>query len=482
MKKYKNPLSRHIFIGCLVFVVMLCIIMGLIGFIVFQDRMMKQYESHLSDIIELTEARLDVEDLKECIRTGEESEKYKELLVFLDQVRQNYSLDHIVLTQPVHEGDSYDLIQVASGLLPEERNGTNLRDIAIPLLGDRMGQNFDPDFLPLIYDQFVMGKGIEFRASDSDFGKVYTGAVTINDNDGRPFLQLTAGMTLAFIESTMEQYIIIVIIATVVLSLLFLAFMMVWLRRRVIVPLKNIEKAASEFEEKSRSRKDPDALVLDIPEIHTGDELESLSDTLSLMSNNMKKYVEELLESAKKVDSLEQDLDESKEREIKLGELVNLDPLTGIRNKAAYDKEVEKVMWELEGGNRKFGVAMIDLNYLKRINDTFGHDKGNIAIIKLCHLVCNTFVHSPVFRIGGDEFVVILKGQDYNNVYELVQQFNDDIDISSSDNSVEYWERTSAAIGYALYDKDIDSGYDNVFRRADKAMYERKKEMKAVRE
>ena len=69
-----------------------------------------------------------------------------------------------------------------------------------------------------------------------------------------------------------------------------------------------------------------------------------------------------------------------------------------------------------------FGIAMIDLNNLKVINDTYGYEEGNYAIKKLCEIVCSVFSHSLVFRIGGDEFVVILKGADqkmYENKNEM---------------------------------------------------------------
>ena len=74
---------------------------------------MSQYRSHLDDIINLTRARLDLEDLNECIETKIPSEKYIQLLEFLDQVRQNYSLEHIVLVRPIRENGNYDVVQVA---------------------------------------------------------------------------------------------------------------------------------------------------------------------------------------------------------------------------------------------------------------------------------------------------------------------------------------------------------------------------------
>nr|MCR5025109.1 diguanylate cyclase [Lachnospiraceae bacterium] len=67
---------------------------------------------------------------------------------------------------------------------------------------------------------------------------------------------------------------------------------------------------------------------------------------------------------------------------------------------------------------------------------TYGHDKGNMAIKKLCHLVCVIFDHSPVFRIGGDEFVVILRGNDHDHYDELADSLNKEIESMSVDPSL----------------------------------------------
>jgi diguanylate cyclase (GGDEF)-like protein len=80
-----------------------------------------------------------------------------------------------------------------------------------------------------------------------------------------------------------------------------------------------------------------------------------------------------------------------------------------------------------------------------------------------------------VFRVGGDEFVVILKNDDYDKVRSLVTTFNTTIDEVSVDMSINPWERVSAAIGYAIFDSSRDNDVEDVFKRADKAMYARKK-------
>lgn len=157
------------------------------------------------------------------------------------------------------------------------------------------------------------------------------------------------------------------------------------------------------------------------------------------------------------------------------------DSLTGIRNKNAYDAEVLSIRSDIEKGSHDYGIVMIDMNYLKRINDNYGHDVGNLAIRKLCRMICLTFEHSPVFRVGGDEFVVLLKGYDYVHIEQLAGKFNEEIDRVAGDNDLKSWERISAALGYALYDPDRDRSIEDTFARADKAMYNKKKSMKASR-
>jgi diguanylate cyclase (GGDEF)-like protein len=91
------------------------------------------------------------------------------------------------------------------------------------------------------------------------------------------------------------------------------------------------------------------------------------------------------------------------------------------------------------------------------------------------------FKRSRVFRIGGDEFVVILKKKDFKNIDKRMEDFNDRLVKIAADNLLMPWEKVSAAIGYAKFDDDEDVTAEDVFKKADKAMYERKAAMKAGR-
>jgi diguanylate cyclase (GGDEF)-like protein len=80
-----------------------------------------------------------------------------------------------------------------------------------------------------------------------------------------------------------------------------------------------------------------------------------------------------------------------------------------------------------------------------------------------------------VFRIGGDEFVAILKGSDYMNREELLEAFRNKSFENQKNGEV------VVASGLAVYDASTDSSYNDVFKRADEAMYEQKRALKSAR-
>ena len=119
----------------------------------------------------------------------------------------------------------------------------------------------------------------------------------------------------------------------------------------------------------------------------------------------------------------------------------------------------------------------VDINDLKKINDVHGHKAGDQYIKGCCHLLCETFKHSPVFRIGGDEFVAILQGPDFENKQSLLERLRNDLNESYSNEDLDPWLRYSAAVGMADLASD-DNTFELVFKRADQAMYEDKKRFK----
>ena len=134
----------------------------------------------------------------------------------------------------------------------------------------------------------------------------------------------------------------------------------------------------------------------------------------------------------------------------------------------------------LSGTLQKFGLIMFDINNLKQINDKFGHNAGDEYILNSCKLICRIFKHSPIYRMGGDEFLVILENSDYDQKDELLKQFRNELgSIKAEWDDLAPVDRISIASGIAVFTPETDSSVEDVYRRADTLMYINKKEMKS---
>ena len=157
--------------------------------------------------------------------------------------------------------------------------------------------------------------------------------------------------------------------------------------------------------------------------------------------------------------------------------LAFLDSLTGVRNKMAYDNYIAELKSRIENGEIKsYGIAILDTNNLKEINDTYGHENGNAYLVNSCKLICQIFAHSPVFRIGGDEFLVILLDEDLDNHHDLLKQLKESMDLTKKASFP--WKQISIAcgIGIATYAKATTIA--DTFNKADSDMYKNKRAIK----
>ena len=152
------------------------------------------------------------------------------------------------------------------------------------------------------------------------------------------------------------------------------------------------------------------------------------------------------------------------------------DELTGVKSKHAYSEMEESFNRRImDGLISDFAVIVCDVNGLKYINDTLGHHAGDEYIKKACTMICKRFKHSPVFRTGGDEFVVVLENDDFNDRLMLMKEFNTQAEQNAQTGDI------VIASGVSDFIPGTDISFQQVFERADSIMYERKKELKGIR-
>lgn len=174
---------------------------------------------------------------------------------------------------------------------------------------------------------------------------------------------------------------------------------------------------------------------------------------------------------------------EIQKREEELEYVSNLamrDALTHVGSMASFKEKMNVVNGAIAAGTVKpFAIVECDLNSLKEVNDTFGHEAGNEYITHCCDEICRIFRHSPVFRVGGDEFIVYLEGKDYENRAALLKSLHDLAEYETKKDAFAY-TKVSLAAGMSAYLAVEDSKLEDVYRRADSAMYEHKAYLKSL--
>ena len=161
----------------------------------------------------------------------------------------------------------------------------------------------------------------------------------------------------------------------------------------------------------------------------------------------------------------------------KLEGYVYRDKLTGLRNAAAYMSKAAELNAQAKvSSDLAYGVVLFDVNFLKKVNDNYGHQAGNQLIRHASRVICKVFAHSPVYRVGGDEFVAVLQHQDYDNREELLTIFDEKI-AEASFRAAGETINLSVARGLAVYESGMD--FSDVTKRADVMMYTHKAAIKA---
>lgn len=240
------------------------------------------------------------------------------------------------------------------------------------------------------------------------------------------------------------------IVIAFLIVLFFSILYTILVTHRIVRPLKRLTAAAEKL-----ALGTEDGSFSDIP-VESKDEIGTLSVVLKETYEKIREYT------------------------AYINALAYRDSLTGIKNSTAYTEAVNELNKEINRNNPQFRVLIADINNLKQTNDEYGHDIGNELIIHSAKILTSVFKTSSVFRIGGDEFAVLLRNADYDNYRSLIEEL-DEACAQDFISLPEHKIPISLARGIATYTPEIDAVYQDVFAKADHAMYLNKQEQKMAR-
>lgn len=157
--------------------------------------------------------------------------------------------------------------------------------------------------------------------------------------------------------------------------------------------------------------------------------------------------------------------------------LAYMDGLTGLGNRTAYLEKLEELEQKEKGS---LGVVFLDINNLKQVNDHIGHEVGDKLICLAAEMIDSTFgKEGDVYRIGGDEFCVLIEGDTiYTRYKERLDQFEQRIKAENEKKEVPF--RVQVAQGFSICNQLITTKIDQTIAEADGLMYSDKARQKEL--
>ena len=204
-------------------------------------------------------------------------------------------------------------------------------------------------------------------------------------------MRLNVTVPISEINSAWQQMIIVIVIVSAVLIVVSIILTMRF-TGHITKPLRELTDACEEVDNGNYD------VIL---KYNKNNEVGLLSRTLDRLIAHLKIYISDL------------------------NSLAHTDALTAVSNKGTYDVTLHDMQQRILDPNDspEFAIAIFDCDDLKLINDRYGHDKGDRYLKNTSAIICHVFSNSQVYRIGGDEFAVILEGEDYKNLASLKALF-----------------------------------------------------------
>ena len=221
MKNDRNSLSRSLLIGCAVFITLLSLIMGSIGFLTYYYGIVGRYETYLHDILKLAMTEIDGDDLEHCVREKNKSEQYERTQDFLNRIKEYYDIKYIYIVKPMNLDETDNMMDVMAGITRAEAEEDY--DYYSVELGRLTGDYYSPEIVRYYMDACATPGEVSFyRNKSEEFGYMYTGMIPILDSAGEPVAVLAADLSMQEITRVLQRYWMIVGAEILILVTFFL--------------------------------------------------------------------------------------------------------------------------------------------------------------------------------------------------------------------------------------------------------------------
>ena len=450
--KFTSSLKTKMVFNLLSITFLVAIFISAISYTIYQDSAINERIRIADGIISMVVSEINPNRVDEFLELGRKAPGYNEVERNLYKIRSSNHDIKFLYVYKIEPDGCHVIFDLETASVKASAPG----DI----------EEFDESFEPYL-DDLLAGRPIQPIINNDTYGYLLTIYKPVYNHQGHCVCYAGIDFSMDMINDYGRTFIMRVIALFSGVVILILAFGLSFIENNIILPVNTMAYCARNFAYESEAERSGNIARIKSLAIQTNDEIENLYSAFVKTTSDSMHYFENLRKAKIQVAVMD--------------ELAHTDSLTGIRNKTAYIETTTRLDAEIAEGRAAFAIIMIDINYLKRVNDTYGHERGNEYLINASKLTCSVFGKENVYRVGGDEFVAVLDGENLARCEENVAALRAVIDKFKADATLEPWEKVSAAVGVGYYQEGVDNTAEEVFKRADEQMYANKLAMKATR-
>ena len=438
MKKPQLGERSHYIIIISLFLILVNLTLGIFMIYLSREAMITQIQGRMLDIANTAADMLNGDDLKNLTKDDLDTKEYQDAIHTLEGFQNNIQLQYIYCIQQVGEKE------FAFSIDPTKDDPGEFGEAVV--------------YTDALY-QASQGKAAVDREPYEDrWGSFYSAYSPVFDSQGDVAAIVAVDFSAEWFQEEVHKLVRTVMIVcglSLLIGALIVVIIMEQIRRRNRQIYAELNALADSVEdlvnEVSITTHAEHSHPIVTEAKYNGSDISDLSEKIHAMQ-----------------DSLRQEI-------ISVRHMAYVDALTGVGNTAAYMQAVSRLNDQIRNGDAAFSIAAFDLNGLKKINDNFGHDNGDKALIDAVGVIVRVFGKEDVYRIGGDEFLAIVPICDKARMERLFDSFDKELEAENQKEKT-YDIPISISKGCAFFDKEEDNEFKTVFRRADTTMYQDKDE------
>ena len=293
--KRRKKLSRKMTVICGLFVLVLSVTLGALGIFTYHENVRKRYEQYVETIIKIADSYIDIEDMEQCMETGNKSGNYLRSQTHLNNIKSHSDVEYLYVIQPLNTEERDNARYVWSAVTKEQEE----TDREITSLGDLSDDDFNSGMAERFMEVMAGEDEVTYYANNTEkYGYMLTGMYPLRNQKSRSIALVCVDISMNQIYRDINQYILFVLCGTLLVGTIFLLILLRLVNKSVVSPVIRMSQSMEDFVQQSHRETDPSGLVFRDPKVFTGDEIQLLGENLKEMTSRLVVYMGNLQDDA----------------------------------------------------------------------------------------------------------------------------------------------------------------------------------------